>query len=300
MVLHRSDADGASPAEWGRLFSTSTRTGIVLPLISGPMRGLLLIGEERTSRYPAIHRDRLALLEFVASRIADILALSGFLTSFQTSARGRQIRLGEIAERQRLAQEVHDSVGQALTALLLRLRWAIGQSRTTLDELRIFEAVAKDALESTRALAFRLRRPDPDEDAIQLARDFAEPVLDALGCRLSWVDERGDIRVDPQVAHQIGRVIRESVTNIARHTRAKLVEVRVESLADRVQVSIHDDGPGFSPDAIGLRESGQGLGLLENREALAAIGGRFAITSSSQTGTLVVAEAPWRRARKRL
>ena len=298
VVLHRSEPPPSSPAEWRRFFSPTTRTGIILPLVSGSLQGLLLIGEERASRFPPVQLGRLALLEFVANRVADILALGGFVANMQISERGRQIRLGEVAERQRLAQAVHDEVGQALTALLLRLRWDIGRSRTSVDELRIFEATARDALEATRALAFRLRQPDPQSDPIGLAHEFAEPVLEAIGCQLSWMDERRRIRMDSAVAREIGRVIRESVTNIARHSHAKAVEIRLESADGLVRVSIRDDGSGFSPETIGLRESGQGIGLLENRESLQAVGGRFAITSSPGHGTLVIAEAPRRRGRR--
>ncbi len=199
----------------------------------------------------------------------------------------------------RLAQAVHDDVGQALTALLLRIRWAIGQSRTSTDELRVFEATAKDALEATRALAFRLRQPYSDADPIQLAREYAESLLAAVRCQLSWVDERGYAVIDPLVARAIGRVIRESVTNVARYARATAVGIRLESPDGSVRVSIRDNGSGFLPAEVKLGESGQGLGILENKESLEAIGGRFAITSSPGNGTLVVAEAPRRRNHRR-
>ena len=299
IVVHFSDSDQSSPAERGELFSPSTRIGIILPLACEPLKGLLLIGEERASRFPPVKFERLALLEFVASRVADILSLSGFLANASTSERGRQIRLGEVAERHRLAQAVHDDVGQALTALLLRIRWAIGQSRTSTDELRVFEATAKDALEATRALAFRLRQPYSDADPIQLAREYAESLLAAVRCQLSWVDERGYAVIDPLVARAIGRVIRESVTNVARYARATAVGIRLESPDGSVRVSIRDNGSGFLPAEVKLGESGQGLGILENKESLEAIGGRFAITSSPGNGTLVVAEAPRRRNHRR-
>ena len=297
IVLDHSNA--GSCAEQELMFNASTKVGIIVPFVSAPhLKGLLLVAEERACRFPPAEPGRLALLELVASRVAEILALSQFLKNMRASDRGRQIRVGEVAERRRLAQAVHDDVGQALTALLLRIRWAIGQSRTSTDELRVFEATARDALEATRALAFRLRLPAQHGEPIQLARDYTEQLLDAVRCHLSWVDQRAPAPMDPEVARELGRVIRESVTNIARHSRADAVEVRLESPQGLVRVTIRDNGSGFSPSTVGLTESGEGLGLLENRESLETIGGTFAVTSSAK-GTLVIAEAPRRRSRRR-
>src|SRR5205814_2340480 len=141
----------ATSIERGALFSPTTRVGIILPFFAGPRtQGVLIIGEERRSRAQPLSPERVAILELVASRIAHILRITRRLEYERLAERRRQQKLR--VERQRLAREVHDQVGQALTGLLAQVRWAISEGRADRKELQVVEQAARSALDGARAL----------------------------------------------------------------------------------------------------------------------------------------------------
>ena len=281
----------ASTPERELLFASRARAGLILPFRGRGLKGALLIAEERHAGRQPLPPERIAVLEFVARRVGDILDFSDRLEEGRSVDARRDRRSTESAERRRLARELHDEVGQALTALLIRLRWAMAQARVEPEELRIFETNAQRALDATRALAYDLRRGDDESDPIAEARRYAEHVLGAARCRLRWTDQREDTTVSQSVSRELAHVIRESVTNVVRHAQASLVKIRLEAPDGLIRVSIQDNGMGFVPQAVFPGRSG-GLGLLGNAERLRHVRGRFQVESAPGAGSLVVAEAP--------
>jgi len=91
---------------------------------------------------------------------------------------------------------------------------------------------------------------------------------------------------------EIGRVVKESVTNVVRHANAKRVRVRLEYPDGRIRVTVHDNGIGFTPHDVRPSRDGRGLGLVGNAERMARLGGVFDVRSSPKGGTLVLIEAP--------
>lgn len=275
------------------LFTPTTRTGIILPFSDGARgRGVLLVGEERGRRARLLSAERVAFLEFLASRIGQALDADRSVQYEILAERRRQMLLTTLAERDHLAREVHDEVGQALTALLMWLRTAKSSGYAGPAELEVIENAAQEALNRARAVAYGLRNKPSDIDDLEEARRYAESVLRGAGCELAWHDQRLDTSLDTETARQIGRVIRESVTNVARYAKATGVQICLESPNGDIRVTVKDDGVGFSLDGITVDADGMGLGLLGSQERLAQIGGCFLIESSSGSGTLVTLEAP--------
>jgi signal transduction histidine kinase len=274
------------------LFTPTTRTGVILPFFAGPRtQGVLIIGEERQSRCQPLSEERVAILELVASRIAHILRMSRRLEYERTAERRRQRQL--TVERQRLARDVHDEIGQALSALLVHVRFAISKGEAGLEELNILEHTARRALDGARALAYGFRHVDRGVGPLEEARGFAETMLRGAQCRLSWSEERDDGRVSARTLREISGVIKESVTNIVRHSHADHARVRIEYADDHIRVTIRDNGSGFSLRDARPAKDGRGLGLVGCSERLARVGGVFDVQSSKR-GTVVVMEAPRR------
>lgn len=196
-------------------------------------------------------------------------------------------------ERQALSRELHDEVGQMMTALGIQLG--------NLDTLRTSDEAA-----------FRLRLEDAKKlnaDAMRDLRDLAmglrPSMLDDLGlsAALEWqgrefsrhtgvpasVDVTGPLD-DLSDAHRtcIYRVVQEALTNCARHAKAKNVAVSVETARENIVVVIRDDGIGFkqSPSTRG------GIGLLGIRERVQALDGKFHISSAPRKGTTVQVQLP--------
>src|SRR5438094_3420915 len=287
VVLTFGQHDPAIAAERRALFSSTTQVGAIFPFFAGPRtQGVLIVGEERRSRRQPLSPERIAILELVASRIAHVLRISRRLEYERLAERRRQRQL--TIERQRLAREVHDGVGQALSALLEQIRGAIAAGQASPDALQVLQRAGTRAVDGGRSLAYGIRHLERGIGALEEARSYAETMLRSVHCRLSWTEERNDLKIASRVLREIARVIKESITNIVRLAEATSVRVRVEYPDGRIRVSIHDDGASHHV----AMPSGDGLGLVERSERLARVGGTVDVRSAPNGGgTLVLIEA---------
>ena len=282
-----------SSAEQRAVFTPQTKTGIVLPFSAGTgLHGLLLVGEERLTRAPQPYQHRREALQLVADRLGEILRISDLLARQREEEMRRQTRMVEQTERRRLARELHDVVGQALSAVLMQVRAGMEQQQVDRVDLRDLEAATQGAVDAARALAYDLRGLEDGVDPIGEARSYAAITLGPAGYRLDWNDERLDQVLPPGTAYEIAMVIREAITNVVRHSRGDRVKVRLTSRRERVRVTIRDNGVGFSAGQLVLTRDRRGLGLLGSAERLHGLGGLFEVTALRTGGTLVTAEAP--------
>lgn len=203
-----------------------------------------------------------------------------FVELEQVQSRFRRIarRSWEVQEdeRRRLARELHDELGQVLTALVHRLEHADDEGRAACIEL------ARGALEDVRELS-RLLRP---------------PILDDLGLgpALQWLGRRTraatgiTVNVDaPDIGSLDGeretlffRVAQEAVTNAVKHASASQIDIRLSRAGDRVELRVRDDGIGF--DSTGVTP-GSGLSGMQDR--VAVHDGALAVVSAPGRGTAV-------------
>jgi two-component system sensor histidine kinase UhpB len=185
-------------------------------------------------------------------------------------------------ERKRLAQDLHDEVNQALTAILLRLEAVCHDAPPALAaELRETKRLTTQAMEELLRLARKLRPAVLDDHGLMPAlhtqvRDFTEQT----GIRASFHPQGAPTRLTPEQQLAIYRVTQEGLSNIARHASARNVRVEL-SFVGRTVLRISDDGRGFSEP----RDGGLGLGGMRERALLA--GGQLSIWSGSGAGTRV-------------
>jgi len=190
-------------------------------------------------------------------------------------------------ERLRVAQELHDEVGQTLTGILLGLarvtRAAPPELAPQLDQLR---ETTRASIEDVRRIALRLR-PEPLEDL-----GLAGALL-ALSRRLrEHCDLRIHCRIPDDLAPQsperelvIYRVAQEAMTNAIRHARAASIGVSLQAGDDRLTLSVRDDGRG-------VRGNREGGGMRGMRERASLVDGALTITSAPHAGTEVLLEIP--------
>ncbi len=192
------------------------------------------------------------------------------------------------AERARLARELHDEAGQALTALAVHLRALEGDVpegplRDRVAELRGQVGSATTAL---RELATRLRPSALQEGGLASAiQEQAERVRASAGMQVD-VDLRGldaDLPEDVQIA--LFRVVQEALTNVVRHSEATSVSIVATAQGSRVRLAVDDDGRGFDTSAPTER-----LGLAGIRERVELLGGELRVESSPGGGTAVVVD----------
>jgi two-component system NarL family sensor kinase len=206
---------------------------------------------------------------------------------------GRAVWRVQEDERRRLARELHDGVGQNLTAIKHRLATIAGT-------LPAGSAEARSALEATIALC-----GDTLEDTRQLSRLLRPPVLDDLGLEaaLRWLarsqgeasglDISVDIEslpaLDTDLQTLLFRVAQEALNNTAKHAQASSVLLRLVARAGLIQLQVADDGRGCEPETA-MQSGGSGLGGM--RERLRLYDGRLEMHSAPGQGTRLRAVVP--------
>jgi signal transduction histidine kinase len=194
------------------------------------------------------------------------------------------------AERRRLALELHDETGQALTSILLGLK-AIGASKTK-EEAQRAEAEVRtlvvQALQDVRALAVELRPSALDDFGLGPAVErLAQTFQERSGIATTTQTTLGE-RLPPEVETVLYRVVQEALSNVVKHAGADHVSIVIGQRDGLVAATIDDDGRGF--EAAGVREDA--LGLVGMRERLALVGGTLVLESTPGAGTTVAAQVP--------
>jgi len=204
----------------------------------------------------------------------------------QRRAAGRAAVQAQERERRRIAQDLHDEVNQALTAVSLRLQASIERAPADLRrELAETKRLASQAMEELLALARQLRPAVLDDHGLLPAlhsqvRDFSEQT----GISANF-NTRGPIpNLSPEQQLVIYRVTQEGLSNVAQHADARKVDVELSFIGSTV-LRISDDGQGFS-ELNGATTNG-GLGLSGMRERALLIGGQLSLWSAAGQGTRV-------------
>jgi PAS domain S-box-containing protein len=197
-------------------------------------------------------------------------------------------------ERRRVARELHDSLGQLVTAMLLGIsavRDAGPLPPAALERLDTLQKLAHELSRTTHALAVRLRPTALDDVGLQGAlRQYLEEWSARTGVAAQFqVVGPAEARFPPDVETALYRVLQEALTNVARHAHGRRVSLVIQEQDGCVIVVLEDDGVGF--DAEAAAASGR-LGLLGMRERMALVGGVLEIESSPGAGTTVIARVP--------
>jgi two-component system, NarL family, sensor histidine kinase UhpB len=205
---------------------------------------------------------------------------------------GRAVLRGQEQERQRIAQDLHDEVNQALTAILLRLE-ALSQESSPehAPEVAELKKLVNQAMEELLNLARQLRPSALDDHGLV-------PALEAQLKRFSartGIEVRlrteGDPNELPEVIQTaIYRIAQEAMANVGRHAGATAVEVDLETVDGKTELRVRDDGGGFDPGAIprpGTQGPGAGLGLGGMAERARLVGGELDVRSAPGGGTSI-------------
>ena len=210
----------------------------------------------------------------------------------------RRLLEAQEAERGRIARELHDQVGQMLTALKLNLH-AIQGTGDAGEARRLIEDNLKmldEALEQVRDLSVDLRPLLLDDLGLVTAlRWFVDHQAQRTGVRVEFTSDSldPDLRFSSELETACFRIAQEALTNVARHARAKTVTVRLSRNRDYLILLVEDDGVGLHVEALkGQAQANATLGLRGMQERAHAVGGRVKIDSVTDRGTQVFVELP--------
>ncbi len=217
-------------------------------------------------------------------------------TTRQLKALSQRILQVQELERRRVAVELHDELGQALTALKINLQLSERfKDRAPPDlpaqNLRILE----DTLQQVRRLAMALRPSMLDDLGLGPALQWlAEQSASRGGFKVEFFHERTQSRLSAEIETACFRIVQEALTNISRYAQPTQVKISLRRAADELVLQVQDDGRGF--DLVAMREravAGGSLGLLGMQERAALIGGQLEFQSTPGQGCSVELRCPW-------
>ena len=210
----------------------------------------------------------------------------------------RRLVAAEETERGRVSRELHDRLGQDLTALKLGLQIVCQQasrSPTVRESVNQLKGLTDSLMRDIHRLAWELRPAALDDFGLELAlRRYADEWAALSGVPVDF-HSRGVTarRLAPEVETTLYRITREALTNVVRHAKARRVSVLLERRADHVSLIVEDDGRGFDAAATLRAPATQGkLGLLGMLERATLAGGSVEIESRPGVGTTVFVRIP--------
>jgi signal transduction histidine kinase len=262
-------------------------SALYVPLIVRGAAIGVVVAHDKRGATPAFAEDDLRLAESLAARAAVAVDLAGRVSR---DAVRRVVEAQEL-ERARLARELHDETGQALTSILLGLKPLEQQAQS--DDAR--EAVASvrelvvTTLQNVRRLAVELRPSALDDFGLVAAVErLTDTFREQSGLTVDLETQLGQDRLSPEAETTLYRVIQEALTNIVKHSGASRVSVLLQRHTGKVIAMVEDDGSGFDPEST----RADAVGLAGMRERVSLAGGRLQVESSRGSGTTLVAEVP--------
>jgi PAS domain S-box-containing protein len=201
-------------------------------------------------------------------------------------------------ERTTIAREIHDVLGQTLTALKMDTAW-IGSrvpeaSPALRAKLAVMSALIDEAVATVRRIATDLRPGILDDLGLSAALEWQSQQFEQrTGIRCGLRASVGHDVIDPLVSTAMFRIFQEALTNVARHSRASHVMATLEHRGTDLVLEVHDDGVGITrEDASTIRS----IGLVGMRERAQLVGGTFSISGAAGGGTTVRVQIPQREA----
>jgi PAS domain S-box-containing protein len=253
---------------------------------------------EISVRYVKLDRDYLiAVVRDITERKQ---AEEAFKNS-QSQMRALSVRLQSVREEEseRIAREIHDELGQALTTLDMDLIWLQQKLETEKSPLlhsqfkrrtRTTRSLLEATVRSVQRISAELRPAMLDDLGLSATLEWqADEFGNRTGIRCRWRSKPVTARLNRDQATALFRIFQEILTNVARHARARSVSLKLVQSHCELILEVVDDGKGFNEGKLLAHKS---LGLLGMRERAAFIGGRFEVCSALGKGTKITVTVP--------
>jgi signal transduction histidine kinase len=263
------------------------RTGLYVPLVVRDQGIGVLVAHDKLGSDQRFDSGDLRLAEQFAARAAVAVDLSRRVARDAL----RRVVAGQEVERRRLARELHDETGQALTSILLGLRTVeeAGSGDSVKKSIGDVRQLVVTTLQDVRKLAVQLRPKALDDFGLvpaleRLVHTFAE----GTGLSVDLETQLGEERLPGEVETTLYRIVQEALTNIVKHAEAQNVSVLVVRHDSSATLVVEDDGQGFDPSTT----RDDGMGLLGMRERVELHDGKLKIEASPRAGTTLAVEMP--------
>ena len=250
------------------------------------------------------HRENLEII--IEERTSDLLIEIEEHKKSREELLNKSLQLRELAgkidqikeeENKKIAREIHDELGQYLTAINLEVMWLrkkFSKNEEILKKTDMINKMVNDTIKTVRKISSSLRPRLLDQLGIlpaieSQAREFQQRT--GIKCLIELPPDK-DVKLNDTAASSVFRVIQEAFTNIARHSNAKKVELKISCNGDNnFYVSIKDDGVGIKK-RTGVNGRNRTLGILGMQERANLMGGTLEIISSPASGTEIILQIP--------
>ena len=207
-----------------------------------------------------------------------------------------QLLSAQEEERRSIARELHDEVGQVLTAIKVEL--AVAQRSVeavggNVDALKDARKITEGALHTVRDLSRLLHPSMLDDLGLPATIEwYLKGFGRRHGVRIELLQDGVDERLPPETEAGIYRIVQEALTNVAKHAQATTCRVFIQRLTNTVLVTIEDDGIGFRPEEVNVPGASRGIGLVGIRERVTQLRGELRLESGPGKGTRLTVEIP--------
>jgi len=249
-------------------------------------------------RTPVWAKDEIGALGDAFSEMRDELKLK---EEMRVKLLGKVINAQE-EERKRIARELHDETSQALTSLIVGLKFIEDSIKDAKlgEKTAELRALAAETLTEVHHLAIALRPKLLDDlglDAAikKYAKDYSAKMNMGVDCHISGLDGK---RLPSEVEVTVFRIVQEALTNVARHAKATSASVVLRYRDSSLVAIIEDDGQGFDVNTTVTSADENRLGLFGMYERASLIGGKLTVESQAGSGTAVFLEVPLKLSRK--
>jgi signal transduction histidine kinase len=262
-------------------------TGLYVPLLARERPIGVLVAHDKIGRDQRFTSSDLRLAEQFAVRASIAVDLSRRVARDAL----RRVVAGQEVERRRLARELHDETGQALTSILLGLRAVddAGSSEGVKSAVADLRELVVTTLRDVRSLAVQLRPKALDDFGLVAALErLVQTFSESSGIRVDLEARLGDQRLPTEVETTMYRIVQEALTNVVKHAEATRVSILLVRRDGSLTAVMEDNGRGFDTDSI----ESDSLGLDGMRERVSLHDGRLTIETAPGSGTTLRAEVP--------
>jgi signal transduction histidine kinase len=259
------------------------KTLLIVPLASGKeVLGLICITIPPRVCIP----EKIELAQELAQQT--FLALK--LASLSEKSRDAAI----LEERNRIARDIHDTLAQSLTGIVIQMDLAeevlLQDGPQARNHISAARRLASESLVETRRSLFGLRAPMLEEHSLATAlQRLAAELTSNTEIRLEFSVQGKPVAISPEMEMELLRIAQEALTNVVKHAQSIQVRITLITAPNWIRLSIRDDGPGFD---LSIAQSSQGFGLIGMRERACNIGGLLAVHSRPGAGTLIQVTVP--------
>jgi two-component system sensor histidine kinase DegS len=215
----------------------------------------------------------------------------------QIQALGLYVIKAQEDERKRVAREIHDGPAQSMANIVMRAEFCITLLEKNpvqvREELLSLVDLVRHSLQDVRKIIFDLRPMVLDDLGLLPAlKRYAELYQKDYGLYVQIVILGKERRLDNSLEVALFRVVQESLTNIRKHARASEVIIKVEFLAEKINIAVRDNGCGFDLNSVLTEKRENGFGLLGMRERMQLLNGKLKIYTAPLRGTEIILSLP--------